>query len=83
MITTLLRKLDAGRAVPEMAAFLDHPNFFVRWHVMRDLLALDAAAAMPHLKRMAARDPHPETRRCARKVLDGIESGSIAMRKAA
>ena len=38
-----------------MAGFLDHPDFFVRWHVMRELLGLDAAAALPHLKRMAAR----------------------------
>lgn len=74
MITTLLRKLDCAAAVPAMAAFLDHPDFFVRWHVMKELLGLDLAAALPHLKRMAARDPHPEARRAARSVLDGLEA---------
>jgi hypothetical protein len=82
MIATLLRKLGHEAAFPAVAAFLDHPNFFVRWHVMRELLGLDAAAALPHLKRMAARDPHPETRAAARSILDRVESAVLA-RKAA
>nr|MDQ4087041.1 HEAT repeat domain-containing protein [Pseudomonadota bacterium] len=83
MITTLLRKLGAERAFPAMAEFVEHPNFFVRWHVMRELLGLDAVAALPHLKRMAARDPHPETRRCARIVLDRLEAGALTCQRAA
>jgi hypothetical protein len=83
MITTLLRKLDCEAAVPAMIDFLGNPNFFVRWHVMRELLALDAEAARPHLKRMAARDPHPETRGVARQVLDSIEAPRPPQRKAA
>ena len=74
IITTLLRKLDRDGAFPAIAAFLDHSDFFVRWHVMKELLGIDAAAALPHLKRMAARDPHPDTRRAARSVLDRLDS---------
>ena len=44
----------------------------MRWHVMRELLGIDAEAALPHLKRMAARDPHPDVRRAARSVLDRL-----------
>jgi hypothetical protein len=73
MITTLLRKLDHQGAFPAIAGFLDHPDFFVRWHVMKELLGLDAEAALPHLKRMAATDPHPDPRRAARAVLDRLE----------
>ena len=73
MISSLLGKLDCKIAVPAIAEFLDNPNFFVRWHVMRELLGLDTEAALPHLKRMAASDPHPETRRAARTVLDRLE----------
>jgi hypothetical protein len=73
MISTLLRKLDHQAAFPAIAGFLDHPDFFVRWHVMKELLGLDAAAALPHLKRMAATDPHPDPRRAARAVLDRID----------
>lgn len=83
MITTLLRKLDCAAAFPAMAEFLDHPSFFVRWHVMRELLGLDAGAALPHLRRMAAGDPHPETRRAAGQVLERIERTSPGARKAA
>lgn len=72
MITTLIRKLDCDGAFEAVAAFIGHPDFFVRWHVMRELLGIDAAAALPHLKRMAARDPHPDARRAARIVLDGL-----------
>lgn len=74
MITTLLRKLGCGAALPAMADLLDHPDFFVRWHVMKEMLGIDAEAALPHLKRMAATDPHPDPRRAARAVLDRLEA---------
>jgi len=72
MITTLLRKLACEGAFEPVAAFLDHSDFFVRWHVMKELLGIDAEAALPHLKRMAARDPHADVRRAARAVLDRL-----------
>ena len=37
---------------------------------MRELLALDAGAAHPHLLRMAQVDPHPEIRAAASQTLD-------------
>lgn len=74
MISTLLRKLGQDGAFDGIAAFLHHPDFFVRWHVMKELLGIDAEAALPHLRRMAATDPHPDPRRAARAVLDAIES---------
>jgi hypothetical protein len=77
MVTTLLRKLDYAGAFEPVAAFLGHSDFFVRWHVMKELLGIDAKAALPHLKRMAARDPHPEVRRAARAVLDRIDAPRI------
>jgi hypothetical protein len=74
MLATLLRKLGGEGAFPALAGFLDHPDFFVRWHVMRELLGIDAEAALPQLKRMAARDPHDEVRRAARAVLDRVQA---------
>lgn len=74
MITTLLRKLGCEGAFEPVAAFLDHPDFFVRWHVMKELLGIDAEAALPHLSRMAARDPHPDARRAARALLDRLDA---------
>lgn len=83
MITTLIRKLDCEGAYEAVAAFLDHPDFFVRWHVMKELLGIDAGAALPHLKRMAARDPHADVRRAARSVLDRFAAPAPASSKAA
>lgn len=77
MISTLLRKLGQEGAFEGIAGFLDHPDFFVRWHVMKELLGIDAESALPHLRRMAASDPHPDPRRAARAVLDRIESGAL------
>jgi len=74
MIATLVRKLGHDEAFEAIAAFLGHPSFFVRWHAMRELVGIDAVAALPHLKRMAARDPHRDPRAAARLVLDRIES---------
>jgi hypothetical protein len=81
MMTTLLRKLDCEDAFAAVAQFLDHRDFFVRWHVMKELLGIDAAAALPYLRRMAAHDPHPDARRAARQVLDALPSSGS--RKAA
>ena len=83
MISTLLRKLDCDAAFPAIADHLGHSSFFVRWHVMRELLGLDAETALPHLRRMAASDPHPETRRAARAVLERIAASPHAARRAA
>jgi hypothetical protein len=80
MITTLVRKLGRADAVPVLARFLDHPSFFVRWHVMREMLGLDVAAALPNLRRMAEADPHPDARQAAGSVLDRAEQ---ALRRAA
>ena len=82
MIATLVRKLDHREAVPVLVAFLDHPSFFVRWHVMRELLGLDVRAALPHLQQMAAADPHPDARQAATAVI-GRAEGALAERKAA
>ncbi len=82
MITTLIRKLGHVAAYEVVESFLDHPAFFVRWHVMRELIGLDAGRALPRLKQMAARDPHKDTRRVARATLERFEAGELT-RKAA
>ena len=82
MIATLARTLGHADAMPAIAAFLDHPSFFVRWHAMKELLGIDVRAATPHLKRMAADDAHPDVRAAARQVLDRIAQPQ-ARRKAA
>lgn len=83
MIATLIRKLGCDGGFAAIEALLGHPDFFVRWHVMKELLGIDANAALPHLKRMAARDPHPDVRRAARSVLDRLAAPASASSEAA
>lgn len=82
MVATLARTLGHEDAFAAIAGFLGHPSFFVRWHAMKELLGIDVAAAWPHLKRMAIRDPHPEPRAAARMVLDRIASAPVKRRAA-
>jgi len=69
LMVSLLRTMDRQDAVPLVAEALNSPRFYTRWHVMRELLAMDADAALPHLRRMAEADPHPEVRAAAVQTL--------------
>lgn len=69
MMATLLRQMERDDAVPLLREALASPHFYTRWHIMRELLALDAEAAYPDLRRMAADDPHPEVRAAAAQTL--------------
>lgn len=65
MQITALAHFKRHDAIPEMERLLGHEFHFVRWHVMRELLGLNARHAYPHLARMAAEDPQPAVRRAA------------------
>lgn len=69
MMLALLRILDRQDAVPVFRELLDAEHFYARWQTMRELLALDAEAALPHLREMAAADPHPDVREAAGQTL--------------
>lgn len=70
LMLTLLRAMDRRDAVPFFREMVTGPHFFDRWHAMREFLALDAEEALPCLREMAERDPHPEVRSAARSTLD-------------
>lgn len=69
MMVSLLRVMEREDALPLMIEALDSPQFYTRWHVMREMLALDAQGALPSLRRLAASDPHPEVRAAAGQTL--------------
>lgn len=70
MMVSLLRALGREDAFPLFEEALDSPQFYTRWHVMREMLAMDADAALPSLRRMAEADPHPDIRAAARQTLE-------------
>ncbi|NIJ35469.1 hypothetical protein FHR22_000118 [Sphingopyxis panaciterrae] len=69
MALALLGAFGRTDATPLFAAETASEDFAARWHAMRELVALDPAAAHPHLAHMAASDPHPEVRRAAAATL--------------
>jgi hypothetical protein len=70
MMISMLRVMDRREAAPIIREALQSPHFYTRWHIMREFLALDAEAALPSLKDMAASDPHPEVRAAAAQTLE-------------
>ena len=66
----VLRACGRSDAAPLFAAALADNDFAMRWQVMRELLALDPEAALPHLGAMAAGDPHPEVREAAAATME-------------
>lgn len=69
MMVSLLRTMERDDALPLILEALESPHFYTRWHIMRELLAMDADAALPPLRRMAQSDPHPEVRAAAEQTL--------------
>ncbi|MDQ4087925.1 MAG: HEAT repeat domain-containing protein [Pseudomonadota bacterium] len=70
MMVSLLRAMDREDAFPLLEEALQAPQFYTRWYVMREMLAMDAEAALPSLRRLAAADPHPDVRTAAQQALD-------------
>jgi HEAT repeats len=79
MMLSLLRTMERADAVPVMIGMLDNPHFYARWQAMRELLALDAEAALPHLAAMAGADPHPEVSTAAAATLSACFPSAAAM----
>ena len=69
MMVSMLRTMERDDALPLIIEALESPHFYTRWHIMRELLAMDADAALPPLRRMAQADPHPEVRAAAQQTL--------------
>ena len=80
MMLSLLRTMERDDAVPVMIEMLDNPHFYARWQAIRELLALDAQAALPRLEAMATGDPHPEVRAAAAATLSACFPNAAAAR---
>lgn len=72
MLLTLLRLQGRRDAAHCFVDAIETGPHFLRWHAMRELLALDPATALPHLQRLAADDPHDEVRAAARATMAAI-----------
>lgn len=69
MMTTILRLFGHERAFDTAVPFVAHPDYFVRWYVMRELIVIDPERARPLVEAMAVDDPHPQVRSTAARTL--------------
>jgi hypothetical protein len=84
MMASLLRLMERDDAVPLVAESLaSAPHFYTRWHLARELMAMDAEAAFPVLRGLAAADPHPEVRTAAARALQTFYADELAALAAA
>jgi hypothetical protein len=81
MMVSLLRIMDRTDAVPLLRRVLTHRHFYVRWHAMREFLALDAGLALPSLRAMAESDPHPDVRAAAASALSDCFGDQVTRRE--
>jgi hypothetical protein len=77
LLATLLRELNQGGA-EVLQSLLDYPDHFVRWHVMRELLAMEGSRAVPLLDRMV-QDDHPQVRDAATRTVALIREGTLCL----
>lgn len=73
MLLGYLRLAARRDAAAMFDAATRDPAFFLRWAAMREWLAVDAGAAVPRLREMAAGDPNAEVRTAAAATLPLVE----------
>ena len=72
-LSFLLCQLRYTRGAETIETLLNHPDHFVRWSLMRDLLALDSDRGILRLIEMSERDAHPQVREAARNSVKAME----------
>lgn len=70
LMSSVLRLFKHRDAYDTCLPFASHPDYFVRWYVMRELLAMDPERTWPMVKTMAERDPNPGVRKTASRTLE-------------
>ena len=68
---SLLSKLGSAEDVSALEGLLEYPDHFVRWSVVKNIMALDEDRGMRAL-RVATSDPHPHVSRAAKRSLERI-----------
>ncbi len=81
MMLSLLRLMRRGDAAPLFREALGSSHFYARWHAMREYLALNPGLALPHLRKMAEADPHPDVRVAAARTLETLFSSEALERQ--
>ncbi|WP_434927730.1 HEAT repeat domain-containing protein [Shewanella sp. HL-SH5] len=71
---SLLKTMDYQIAIPTIKKFLNHPQHYMRWYAMQQLLGMDALQVIDELESMAKSDPHHEVQQAASQTWDIVQS---------
>lgn len=77
LMSTILRLFKHSDAFDSCLPFIKHSDYFVRWYVMRELLAMNPDRAWPMVVDMAEHDPNQEVRKTASRTLELFRNPSI------
>lgn len=83
MMTSFLSLSGARDAAAVFDRIIAEAPFYVRWHVMREWVALNPGSAMSRLIEMARNDPHHEVRTAACQTLALLQSDKCSESRAA
>ena len=70
---SLLKSMNYIDAVPTIKKFLSHPQHYIRWYAMQQLLGLDALLVLEELEFMAKSDVHEEVRFAATQTWNLVQ----------
>ncbi len=70
---SLLKAMNCIEAVPTIKKFLSHPQHYIRWYAMQQLLGLDALLVLEELEFMAKSDIHEEVRFAATQTWNLVQ----------
>ncbi|ACA89103.1 hypothetical protein [Shewanella woodyi] len=70
---SLLKAMNCIEAVPTIKKFLSHPQHYIRWYAMQQLLGLDALLVLEELELMAKSDVHEEVRFAATQTWNLVQ----------
>ncbi|MGX9463106.1 HEAT repeat domain-containing protein [Shewanella sp. A14] len=71
---SLLKSMDYQIAIPTIKKFLNHPQHYMRWYAMQQLLGMDALQVIDELENMAKSDPHHEVQQAASQTWEIVQS---------
>lgn len=73
MVTALSKLSPSKKSFDTCSPLLSHDDYFVRWYVMRELVAMDTKGSSPLLQHLADEDVHPDVRMAAASTLEIIK----------
>jgi hypothetical protein len=73
MLLDTLARQRGSKALPSILPFVDHQSFFVRWHALRLVAALDRDGGLEALGRREAKEANPVVRRGISRLRQYLE----------